>query len=761
MYTVTITNDGSAPLSQVELTGTLPGDLSFVAAGPGCTHSGEPAGGLVTCALGDLGVGADVDVEIQARAGPTDVEITVETTATVSTSVASVGGTATESTRIVPAVADLEVDTFDNECVGDPLCPPVRAGDDIWYSVLVSNLGPGNATGITMVDTLPEESVFLEAASPTPGVSCAYAGGPHQVTCDLPGISAPLPPFGLILAIRVDVRVRLMVPGVAVNRAAIVALDQSDPVAANDSDVEETTVVLGGVGVTDSINAPDDALLDFGTVLIASSVQGTVRVENTGTEALAIGPALAPLQPPFSVLNPAVCFGVVLQPGASCTLIVQFQPTAVGQFSDSFDLDVGAFVVPVSVSGTGTTGAVDFRITKTVDDAFLETGDQTVFRIRIESGPGGSRVVDVVVKELMPRGFVIHDTPVADAGAFNTRSREWSVPNFAPGDMATLQIPVRLDGTHSACATNRAVATVTAPNLPTLTAEATVDVAVNRCADLAVVDITQSFDFDNTGGSVPREGPRLDETLQFFSNDAAGRNCRNGCELDFGDPFPDGLYVGVIPFHLGVTPSIFTPGPTPLGPTAGDPDADPIAIVSIRLREGSSDAFSIWAHPTLPLVSEGGARRGVIEIAFRSSELGSVHAGILDIVTTDPGDPLVSVALSANVSDAIGDVSWDVHVRNLGPGAPQEPYRISVEVPGGTAFRRLETITGDELSQSCSPFPLGRAGEGWTCAAGDEFPSAAQSESLRGSQGWGLRAGSRRPCVTPASIPTFRITAPS
>ena len=73
-YTLTVTNDGNATATGVEVTDQLPAGVTFVDATAGCSE----AAGLVTCALGDIGAGAcsrvDITVTVDDRVLRSDRE---------------------------------------------------------------------------------------------------------------------------------------------------------------------------------------------------------------------------------------------------------------------------------------------------------------------------------------------------------------------------------------------------------------------------------------------------------------------------------------------------------------------------------------------------------------------------------------------------------------------------------------------------------------------------------------------------------------
>ncbi|MEC9050846.1 MAG: choice-of-anchor A family protein [Actinomycetota bacterium] len=66
-YTLTVTNQGTAPATGVVVRDDLPSGVTYVSSSPGCSL----AGSVLTCAVGDLAPGESVSLEIVATVNPT------------------------------------------------------------------------------------------------------------------------------------------------------------------------------------------------------------------------------------------------------------------------------------------------------------------------------------------------------------------------------------------------------------------------------------------------------------------------------------------------------------------------------------------------------------------------------------------------------------------------------------------------------------------------------------------------------------------
>ncbi len=151
-YTLTVTNGGDATATGVAVTDQLAAGVTFDGGTAGC----DEAGGLVTCALGDIGVGASLDVEITVTVDEGFCGAIVNT-ADVSASNESGPALDNNASNTVtntvgcqtPTPPDLQVSKSSD---ADGI---LHEGDDFLYTITVTNVGDEEATGVELVDVLP------------------------------------------------------------------------------------------------------------------------------------------------------------------------------------------------------------------------------------------------------------------------------------------------------------------------------------------------------------------------------------------------------------------------------------------------------------------------------------------------------------------------------------------------------------------------------------------------------------------------------
>ena len=233
--------------------------------------------------------------------------------------------------------ADLSVDIADSP-------DPVQTGQVLSYAITVANAGPADAVAVQVVDTLPPGSSFL-SATPSQG-SCAEAAG--IVTCPLGSIAA-----GDGATIAVDVTA----PGVVgtVTSTVQVSSGSPDPVAANDSDIENTDVVAAP--------SADLALLkDDGVTAVTAGgwTTYTLTVTNAGPDVVPAGIAITDPAPAGTTMNESEADCDVAAGTLTCTTSA---PIAVGG-SVAYAVDV---TVPAGFAGATITNTAGITASPLTD----------------------------------------------------------------------------------------------------------------------------------------------------------------------------------------------------------------------------------------------------------------------------------------------------------------------------------------------------------------------------------------------------------
>jgi uncharacterized repeat protein (TIGR01451 family) len=127
----------------------------------------------------------------------------------------------------VAPTADLSITKTDSP-------DPVTTGDDLTYTVTVTNNGPDPATSVVVTDNLPAETTFVSCSSTGGGV-CGGSGNNRTVTF-------PLLPSGQSQTITFVANVNCAVAdGTVISNTATVSSSTPDPNTNNDSSTANTT----------------------------------------------------------------------------------------------------------------------------------------------------------------------------------------------------------------------------------------------------------------------------------------------------------------------------------------------------------------------------------------------------------------------------------------------------------------------------------------------------------------------------------------
>jgi uncharacterized repeat protein (TIGR01451 family) len=451
-YTLSVTNDGPSDATNVSLTDNLPAGVSYVSDDGGCNIAGLPQ---IVCSIGALANGATATVTLVV-----DVDADVADGAQLVNGVSVSGDEADPNggndndtqTTTVANDADLELNKTAST-------DKAAVGGVITYTLSVQNLGPSDAAGVTLTDTLPAGVTYVSDDG-----GCNISGLP-EIVCDLGALGA-----GAGATVEIVVTVNAGTEGQTLSNTAIVGLDDGDdPNPDNndgdaDVDVEQQLDLrlskLGAGEVVTPGNPP-------GLTVIADRVTAgqlltyTLSITNAGPatatglvveDTLPAGAGFIAADPACNTSNLPVlsCPLPDLASGASTTLaIVVGVDDAVphGTLMDN-SARVDADQVdsnPANNDDTQQTlvdSAADLTVMKTANPSTAGTGEQVTFTITAANA-GPSTATGVTVSDTLPAALAY----VSDDGGCDTSALPLVVcdlGDLGPGDLASVAIVVEV-----------------------------------------------------------------------------------------------------------------------------------------------------------------------------------------------------------------------------------------------------------------------------------------------------------------------------
>ena len=149
-YTLTAGNSGDAALTGVTITDTIPTGMSYVTSSPAGTLSND--GAQVTWSVGSLAVNAETSVTVTLQG---DQVTTVTNTAGASSTEGATDSTTLDISILPAPGANIQItDSFD----------PVSEGEEVDFTVTVSNQGRSPMTNVRIVVPIPTEFTIVSTS---------------------------------------------------------------------------------------------------------------------------------------------------------------------------------------------------------------------------------------------------------------------------------------------------------------------------------------------------------------------------------------------------------------------------------------------------------------------------------------------------------------------------------------------------------------------------------------------------------------------
>ncbi len=451
VYSVVITNNGPGDATGIEVTDTLPAGVTYVSDNSASLldSSSTPtsyASGTGVWTVGDLNNGESLTLEITATVDAATSGTTITNVAEL-TNVDQADSNTTnnqDSADIIVGAVDIEVQKTVDNTTPD-------SGDDITYTITVTNNGPSDATGVQIDEDLPLDGVSLTYVSDTPSKGTFTVGTPG--TWDIGDLAN-----GETVTLQLTVTIEIPSGSIS-NTASLASVDQTDSDSTNNSDTASFT--LGGIdlAVQKTVSNPTPEMGD--------NVVYTIVARNIGSNT-ATGVVVSDILPA----------GVTYVSDDSATVNdststpTSFDDTTgdwtIGQMDagESLTLHItvtvniagGVITNTADISGNETEAdttnnhdeatiaidSADLSLSKTVDNNTPDVGDTIHYTLTVRND-GPNDAVNVEVTDTLPAAVNYTGTYTASQGSFD--GSVWTVGNISVGNAATLEITVEVTGT--------------------------------------------------------------------------------------------------------------------------------------------------------------------------------------------------------------------------------------------------------------------------------------------------------------------------
>ncbi len=430
-YTIDVSNLGPDPTSgTITVADTLPAGVTGASGSGGGWSCGAPSGGVITCtAPGPLASGNALPTLTMAMTAPV-VTGNIHNDATVSDGIAdanSSNNTASVTTNVGPQA---------NLSITKSGPASVNAGQNIVYTITVTNAGPTAATGTVVSDPTPVGIAFLSNAN---GCTTAFP-------CNLGTLNA-----GQSVTITSTYNVPNSYSGGSVVNTATVSSAVNDPNLTDNSATATTTVVAGAGNADVSVTKSGPS-----SVTLGANISYTITVTNSGPASAAntfaddaTPPGLTFVGNTGACSGPFPCALGTLASGQSVVITATYNvPANYSGTTISNTATVSTSSPETNTSNNSSTVATPISTASVADLSVTKTGpgeanpnnlvDFTV--IVTNNGPGTA--TNTVVNDPTPAGL----TFISNSGACGT-AYPCLLGSLLPGHVAAITSRYRVSAT--------------------------------------------------------------------------------------------------------------------------------------------------------------------------------------------------------------------------------------------------------------------------------------------------------------------------
>ena len=526
-YTLTPANAGPSQATTVTITDTLPSEVAFVSADPGCSHDGATTGGVVTCDVAVVAVGSGPVLRITVRTDsslPDGSSFTNTATISAASDTNPTNNDTTEDTAVV-AVTDLLVTKASS-------AKPFQPGQPLTYTVSVLNAGPSDATSVVLSDPMPAGFSAVSATTDT-GATCSIVAS--LVECSIGSLSAAAGQNQVVITI-----IGVTDPGATLleNTATVTtATTESDP-----SNNQATDVNVGEPSADLSVIKTDSA----DPVAAGSDLTYTIVVSNAGPSDATSVSVVDTLPFGFTVGSvdriecdtTVSCSFASIPAGQSETIVVTGTVDA-----DLADTGADELVNTVTVSSavtdpdptndtftepTDVVESADVFLSKIEDSGGVTPGGQLTYTIQVANA-GPSDALSVLVTDTLPVGLTfVSSTDPTCAITGDPQIVECSLGTLGAGDPA-ISFDVIVDVAPGVFGTVSNTATASSP---------TPDPDLDNNTDSTITPTTSEADLEITKTDL--QDPVLAGTTLTYLLSGQNSGPSDAVNVIVTDPLPAG-----------------------------------------------------------------------------------------------------------------------------------------------------------------------------------------------------------------------------
>jgi uncharacterized repeat protein (TIGR01451 family) len=234
-YTIEVTNNGPSAITGASVTDTLPAALtnaSWTCAATAGSSCGTASGAGSISTTVNLAAGGKATFTLTAMVASDYTGTALANTAVVAppagtTDPNGANNSSTSTVNTVPS-SDLSITK-----TASP--NPVRASEDVTFTITVTNIGPSMAKDVTVTDALPVGLTLISATA-----SAGSCSGTETITCVIGTLGATAPNNAATITIKA--RISAAFPPGPLANTAIVTTSINDPNSINNSSTTSVTV---------------------------------------------------------------------------------------------------------------------------------------------------------------------------------------------------------------------------------------------------------------------------------------------------------------------------------------------------------------------------------------------------------------------------------------------------------------------------------------------------------------------------------------